>query len=545
MVNSLLLGYARNNQPGVVPQNNDTPQSIGFTANVVANQQYAGPPRVTLSSRGIILGNTIQGPQARTTSNFQLQDSVSYLAGNHRFKFGFDGTKYLQDQTFLFVNQGILNFSRLTGPNTTGDDFADFLLGSTPSSVQFGANGLRDYRQFAAGGFAQDTWRVSDSLTLSLGLRYEYTSPLTDKYNRVAYYRPGAVSQLLTSGQLKSFEGVPITVPAGGRAPVGLVFVGDPDPVLGGKVPAGGVAKDLNNFAPRFGFAWAPKVSDGIFKTLVGEDRQTVIRGGFGVYYGAIIGDTALQQLSAPGFNGTNAFFSPACGTLANPFGADPYPNYNPNPCIQRSNPFLANQLNISAPLSQFSQPIDPNIRTPYTYQYNLTLQRGFGRDYVVTVSYVGNRSKKLYAREAINPALGTFLPAPAGYPVATTTNANSRRLNLDFPFAVTQLVSGANAYFDALEVDLQKRISHGITFEVAYTRSKTIDYLATQRGQMDLLNRNATRALSDDDIPNRFVASFIYDLPFGKNRSGAATPINPERLSLSSIPSTKQVLML
>jgi Carboxypeptidase regulatory-like domain len=522
LVNSLLLGYARNNQPGVVPQNSDTPQSIGFTANFVANQQNAGPPRITLGSRGIILGNTIQGPQSRVTSNFQVQDSVSYATGNHRFKFGVDGTQYLQDQTFLFVNQGILNFSRLTGPNTTGDDFADFLLGSTPNSIQFGANGLRDYRQFGGAAFAQDTWRVSDGLTLSLGLRYEYTAPLTDKFNRVAYYRPGAVSQLLTSGQLKSFEGQPITVPAGGRAPVGLVFVGDPDPVLGGKVPAGGVAKDLNNFAPRVGFAWTPKFTDGILRTLVGEDRQTVIRAGFGVYYGAIIGDTALQQLSAPGFNGTNAFFSPACGTLANPFGPDPFPAYNPNPCTQRSNPFTANQLNISAPLSQFSQPIDPHIRTPYTYQYNLTLQRGFARDYVVTVSYVGNRSKKLYAREAINPALGTFLPAPAGYPAPSTTNYNLRRVNLDLPFGVTQLTSGANSYYDALEIDLQKRMSQGLLFEVAYTHSKTIDYLSSQRGQMDLVNRNATKALSDDDIPNRFVASFLYDLPFGKNMSGA-----------------------
>jgi outer membrane receptor protein involved in Fe transport len=526
MVNSLLIGYARNNQPGVVPQNNTTPAEIGFTSNFVANQGFAGPPRITLSSRGLIIGNTIQGPQARVTENFQLQDSVSYARGNHRFKFGFDGTQYKQDQTFLFVNNGILNFSRLSGVNTTGDDFADFLLGSSPSSIQFGANGLRDYRQKAVAAFAQDTWRVTDALTLSLGLRYEYTSPLTDKFNRVAYYRAGATSQLLTSGQLRSFEGLPITVPAGGRAPVGLVFVGDPDPVLGGTVPAGGVAKDFNNFAPRLGFAYSPgDSSPGMLKTLLGN--RSVIRGGFGVTYGAVIGDTALQQLSAPGFNGTNAFFSPACGTLANPFGPDPFPAYNPfsaSPCVQRPNPFLANALNISAPLSQFSQPVDPNIRTPYTYQFNLTMERSFHKDYVATLSYVGNRGKKQYAREQINPGIGTFIPVPAGrtIPTPTQTNINSRRLNPDFPFGVTQLVAGADSSYDALEANLQKRLDRqGLLFQVAYTFSKSISEVDTQRGQLDLLDRRFGKSRSSDDVPHRFVTSVIYDLPLGNHSEG------------------------
>jgi outer membrane receptor protein involved in Fe transport len=526
LVNSLLLGYARNNQPGVVPQNNTTPSAIGFTANFVANQQFAGPPRITLSSRGLVIGNTIQGPQARVTENFQVQDSVSWARGNHRFKFGFDGTQYKQDQTFLFVNQGILNFSRLSGVNTTGDDFADFLIGNSPSSIQFGANGLRDYRQKAVAAFAQDTWRVTNELTLSLGLRYEYTSPLTDKFNRVAYYRAGATSQLLTSGQLRSFEGLPITVPAGGRAPVGLVFVGDPDPVLGGTVPAGGVARDWNNFAPRLGFAYSPSNNSGMLKTLLGENN-TVIRGGFGVTYGAVIGDTALQQLSAPGFNGTNSFFSPACGTLADPFAPDPFPAFNPfstAPCVQRQNPFLANALNISAPLSQFSQPIDPNIRTPYTFQYNLTVDRSFGRDYVMTLSYVGNRGRKQYAREQINPGLGTFIPVPAGrtIPTPTQTNINSRRLNPDFPFGVTQLVAGADSAYDAFEANLQKRLDRqGLTFQVAYTFSKSLSMVDTQRGQLDLVNRKFTYSRSSDDVPHRFVTSLIYDLPFGRQGDG------------------------
>src|SRR5262245_37194714 len=440
LINSLLLSYARLNFPSVASLNHTTPAQIGFTANFVANPAFAGPPRITFNERGFNVGNTIQGPQARISQNFQIQDSVSWVKGSHRFKFGFDGTHYMQPQIFLFVNQGIFTFSGVNGGNTTGDDFADFLIGEGPIAAQFGANGARDYRQNAAGLFAQDTWKLSDSLTLSLGLRWEYNGPLTDKFNRVAYYRPGEVSQLLTNGQLKSFEGIPITVPAGGKAPNGLVFVGDPDNILGGKVPNGGINPRYNNFAPRIGLAFSPKHPNGFWHALFG-DNQTVIRAGWGIYFGAAVGDTALQQLSAPGFNGTNAFFFPASGTLADPFAPDPF-----HKLPQIPNPFAASAFNISAPLTQFSRPIDPNIRTPYSDAYNLTVERSFLRNYVASVSYVGTRGRLLYAQEQVNPATGTFIPANRVIPAPTVNNGNSRRLNNDIRLGLPELVSAGNS---------------------------------------------------------------------------------------------------
>ena len=534
IVNSLLLGYARNDQPGVAPQNTVTPQEIGFTSNFVANNTFAGPPYIVFDDRGdgvngLKLGNSIQGPQARVTSNFQIQDSVSWAVGDHRFKFGVDGTKYLQDQTFLFVNQGILIYSGVSGLNTTGDDYADFLIGNSPAAVQFGANGLRDFRQFAVAAFGQDTWRVSDSLTLSLGLRYEYNSPLTDLFNRVAYYRPGSISQLLTSGQLRTPEGLPIVVPPGGRAPNGLVYPGDPDNVLGGVVPDGGVARDMNNFAPRIGIAYAPEAKSGFMRKIFGE-REGVLRAGFGVFYGAIIGDTALQQLNAPGFNGTNAFFFPASGTTANVFAPDPFPLFgdpldaSPNQG-QIRNPFAQSQVNVRAPLTQMSRPVDPNIRTPYTYQYNLTFERGFRQNYVVQLSYVGNRGRKLYAQEQVNPALGTFVPPPPGrtIPTPTANNANSRRLNPDIQLGLDQFVAGGNSWYNAFEVNFQRRYSNGLLFQLAYTFSKSMNDVGdSSRGNLDLVDRRFGRSLSDDDVPHRLVGSFIYDLPFARSFDGA-----------------------
>ncbi len=525
LVNSFLAGYARNNQPGVAPVNTTTPAQIGFVDNFVANQGLAGPPFISLFDRGVTLGNSIQGPQSRVSENFQIQNSLSWVRGDHRFKFGFDGTKYKQDQLFLFINQGILTFSGNFGGNTTNNDFADFLIGNSPIALQFGANGERDFRQMAGALFAQDNWRLRPNLSLSLGLRYEYTSPLTDKFNRVAYYRPGAISQLLTSGQLTTLEGTPITVPAGGRAPVGLVFPGDPDSVLGGTVPNGGVQKDWNNFAPRFGIAWSPEPETGFWRTLFGSN-DTVIRAGFGVTYGAVIGDTALQQLTAPGFNGTNSFFFPSGGPLANIFGPDPFPNFR-GVQPQTPNPFLASSFSITAPLTQFSRAVDPNIRTPYTYQYNVTVERAFMDNYVASVAYVGNRGKKLYALEQVNPSLGTFFPFPATDPragiVPTPTNTNSRRLNDDVRLGISQMVTAGNSAYDSLQTQISKRYTDGLLLQVAYTFSKSLADSDTLRDTLDLIDRRAGWALSSQDVPHRFVASVIYDLPFFRNSGGFA----------------------
>ncbi|MBA3439761.1 MAG: TonB-dependent receptor [Pyrinomonadaceae bacterium] len=560
LVNSFLAGYARNDFPSLAPDNQSTPSQIGFTANFVAAPQFAGPPFIFLDDRQLRLGNTFQGPQARVTENFQIQDSVSYAFGNHRFKFGVDGTKYKQNTDFLFINQGIIGYSAFEEANTTGDDLADLLIGNSPGYIQFGSNGERDFRQFGVAGFVQDNWRVSPALTFSLGLRYEYVGPLTDLYNRVGYYRPtaaarGISSQLLASGQLRTPQGVPIIIGAGRRAPLGLLYPGDPDPDLGGTVPDGGVSRDLNNFAPRFGFAYSPQTSDGsMFRTLLG-DNATVIRGGFGVFYGSIIGDTALQQLTAPGYQGTNAYFEEVGGLLANPFGPDPYPNFgNPAPTSTTGetellqptieNPFLnltspnlgvsSNTRRVSGAtrLTALNRALDPRIRTPYTYQYNLTLERSFLTNYVASVSYVGNRGRKLYAIEQLNPAYGTsFLAYPDSFsaaerfaPTIGGTNINARRVNTDVAQGIASQVAAGNSWYNSLQANVTRRFADGLLFQVAYTFSKSITDLAgldTNRGTLDIVDRSFGRGLSPDDVPHRLVGSFIYELPFGNKSSG------------------------
>ena len=551
LVNSFLAGYARNQQPSLAPVNTTSPAEIGFSANFVANAGFAGPPFIFLDDRNLRLGNTFQGPQARVAENFQIQNSLSWAKGDHRLKFGFDGTKYKQDQVFLFINQGIIGYGSAEEANSTGNDLADLIIGNSPGYVQFGANGERDYRQLGVAGFGQDTWRVTDQLTLSLGLRWEFVGPIRDKYNRVAYYRPTAAAQgisssLLTSGQLRTPEGVAIIVSEGNRAPVGLLYPGDPDPDLGGTVPAGGINRDWNNFAPRFGFAYSPRTPENGFLRSVMGDQATVIRGGFGVFYGAIIGDTALQQLTAPGFQGTNAFFDELGGTLADPFGPDPFPNFGTPDLLQPTipNPFLATTIEVgvspitrtlspsAARLTQLSRAIDPFIRTPYTYQYNFTIERSFAKNYVAQVSYVGNRGRKLYALEQVNVAYGTpfldfpsFIPASEQFtPSTAATNINARRVNPDFGLGISQAVSAGNSWYNSMQLNLTRRYANGLLFQAAYTWSKSLTDTAgtdTVRGTLDLFDRRAGRGLSPDDVPHRFVASAIYDIPWGNRLSG------------------------
>lgn len=520
-VNYFLLNYSKNKQPGVAPVNRVTPEQIGFTADFVANRQFVGPPGIRLFDRGVILGNSIQGPQARLSENIQFQNSFSWVLGSHRMKFGVDATKYKQGTDFLFINQGFITFSGRFGGNTTGDDFADFLIGNSPIAAQYGAAGRRDYRQLAFAGFAQDNWNAFRGMTISYGVRYEYTSPLKDLFDRVAYYRPGSTSPQLAAGTLV-FEGRRIVASNPNNLPNGLVYVGDPDNVLGGTVPRGGTEPDKNNWAPRLGFAYSfLGDGDGFFDRILGENR-TVLRGAFGVYYGAIIGDTALQQLTAPGYNGTNTFYFPNGGTLANPFAPDPYPGYDG---VQptRANPFASTaDIRIGSVLNQASQPIDPNLKTPYTMQWNLTLERGFASDYVFGVSYVGNRGRKQYVREEVNPSLGTFLPAPASYPAPTVNNTDSRRRNLSYARGLPMLTTAANSAYDALQVNFQKRFSpDGLAFQLAYTFSKSINDADTQRGGLDIIDRSIGRGLSGDDAPHRFVASFVYELPFFNDTTG------------------------
>ena len=179
-------------------------------------------------------------------------------------KFGASFIAFQNNQIFDFIGNGLFDFGNSNG---AGDPFANFLIGLPQDFLQFPAapSNIRGKSTFV---FGQDEWHVASNLVLTLGLRYEYSTPKSDTFGRTFDIIPGQRSTV--------FPG----------APVGLVFPGDPGAPTGANFP------DKNDFAPRFGFAWQPF-----------NDAKTSVRGGFGVFYDVLKGEDNLQ------FNGQAPFF--------------------------------------------------------------------------------------------------------------------------------------------------------------------------------------------------------------------------------------------
>lgn len=250
---------------------------------------------------------------------------------------------------------------------------------------------------------------------------------------------------------------------------------------------------DKNNFAPRFGFAFQP-FSDG----------KTVLRGGYGIYYDLpIVGNELGGIYGNPPFRSTSTFN----GTVAAP--------------ISLNNPFPAAQQG-AATLSPTG--VQRDLQTSYLQNFSLGIQREIFKDTVVEVSYVGNKGTNLLRNRNINQA------------VLGTGSIASRR-----PFAgfgnIPYRESSANSIYHSLQARAEKRFSDGFTFLVSYTFAKSIDdssgvpaSIASTNNPQNSFDLRAERGLSEFDVRHRFVASFIYELPFGKGKqflsSGIASQI-------------------
>jgi hypothetical protein len=334
---------------------------------------------------------------------------------------------------------------------------------------------------------------VSSKFTLTLGLRYEYSSPKLDTQNRLFSIFPGHTSTVFPN------------------APIGMVFPGDPG------VPRGVNFPDRDNFAPRIGFAWAPS-----------DKRKLQIRGGFGVFYDILKAEDNLQ------FNGQNPFFSSAelsfnplppdpnapATYLSQPYQAagltDPFPSKKP----QRNVDFAAAGF---LPIGGFRTVyvVDPHLRTPYTYEYNLSLQKELANQSLLEIDYVGSTSHGLTSLVDINPfVLGTTDR------VLNLTPGNSSCMSETGLCSFANILEFKNvskASYNGLVTQLRKQFSSsdrfGSTyFNLAYTFSHSIDNASgfqNRNSQVPYYNPNQFVASSDFDVRHRIVFSGGWNPPF------------------------------
>ncbi len=451
-----------------------------------------GPPRIGFGS-GMTIGFSPQGPTILVNNTFSWTDALSWTKGKHGLKFGGGYTPYQNNTVFDFFVNGEFFFD---GPARFGgigseNDLADFLLGLPDEYLQFG-EAPSDIRSRNIYGFVQDEWKVRSNLALTLGLRYEYSSPKKDTRGRSFSLKFGQRSTVFPN------------------APLGLLFPGDPGAPIGANFP------DKNDWAPRFGFAWDP------FKT-----GKTSIRGGFGVFFDILKGEDNLQfNGQAPFFGFADLFMNPGppFNAFSAPFANTGQFNSFPSKPPAKNIDFDANGFLPFGGGGVFF--VDPHLRTPYTYQYNLSLQRELVRNLTVEASYVGSASHKLTALVDANPfVLGT-----------THRLFNTQPGNNDFSFShLEEFRNVGTANYNSLQLSLNKLQSRtrflGTTyFTLAYTYAHSIDTSSgfrNRNSQVPSYQNSLFRANSDFDIRHRFVFSGGWDLPFDRAWSSG-----PKRLT-------------
>lgn len=394
----------------------------------------------------------------------QASELLNYTAGSHTLFIGAELRPYIRfDSRTGYREEPIYHFNG----SFTGNGLADFLLGDV-STFQQSAGKVKFTRGQQYAAFVQDEWKIKRNFTLSLGLRWEPFLPYTDPVaEQVGGYIPGAHSQRFPN------------------APPGLVFAGDPG------FPDGGMHDNLGNFAPRIGFSYA----------IASGPHPTVLRGGVGIFF-----EQPFMKL----YNNfvENAPFSPSVNLFGVKF-SDPYGSagvMNPFPPFAPVNPGPGVLFSLPLTFDYFN----PNWRLGHIEAANVTLQHQLSKDLMISVSYVGTRGVHLQYFEQQNPAIYG--------PGAKVSNTDERRPLYPYFASLLEMTNGGLSNYNAVQVSLTKRLSHGITFVANYTRSKSLDNQSHDQqftlSSPDPFDRAFNYGLSDFDTPNSFTLNGVWDLP-------------------------------
>ena len=391
------------------------------------------------------LGDEFNNPQHSVTNVYQLLDNVTHIRGRHLIKFGFD-FRALQQNAFRDVqSRGFLTFSNFG--QITGNALADLLLGFPFLTGGARLDNHQHLRTKSWNFYFQDSVRLHKDFTLLMGMRYEYNSPPVDQFDRANIYdaETGSLVGVGTNG-----------------------------------VPRSAFEPDRNNWAPRFGIAWAP-----------GGRKGTVVHAGYGIYYD--------QSSLAPGeglyFNNPFFDFKLYFSLPGLPLTVDnPFPESFPFPL----------------PISALG--FQRDLRTAYFQQWNFKLQQEFGAGRILEFGYVGSKGTKILSARDINQ--------PAASPIIPNFRPNPRFDD------VIYLGSRGGSTYHSFQTRFQQRFHAGLSLLAAYTFSKSLDDTSTffpsfgdPNFPQNSSNVRAEKGRSNFDVRHRFSLSYSWELPFGKGR--------------------------
>jgi hypothetical protein len=427
----------------------------------------------------------------------ELIDNFTKVAGRHTFKFGIDETGYKISikqggpalyaalgnplSTFTFSGDWTGNKGNPGMGSSQGNAFADFLLGTADSSNYAGVitNIVTHDRDWE--GYAQDTFQVLPRLTLNYGLRYMYQAPWTVRDDRESYM--DLAHNALALPETGSTVSTPLyAVPS-------LMTAYNFETTTTAGWPTSYYIKDTNNFGPRFGFAYRPWAGD-----------RAVIRGGWGLFYNFI-----------PGFIGNHEnIFNPPFrtgATYSTKLPGTPTGQYLPD--ITFSNPFPSTSSSGPAahPVIYMTQ---RDIQNSSSQQWNLTYEDQFLANWAGRISWVGLHSPDslLYAGDINRPSVQ--IPnesTQAQRPYQPWSNIDE-----------TQTIGYTN--FSQLQLELNRRYSHGFLFQIQYSYTKSKDDTPLSGGVQNVGDYNADYGHTDSVPKQNFAANYVYDIPFGHNRT-------------------------
>ncbi len=506
-VNHIGLGYTREGQYWYsLSSNQNWPQQLGLTG---VNTGYGNSfPVVTFSDGYYTFDNTNGGKNVGEQVNqvYQATDSFIWVKGSHNLKFGVDYRWLMTNGADFFNGEGTFNFSSLEtglpgGSGVTGNSFASFLLGAVDSASRNVLAYVPSNRYRYLSFYAQDDWKVTRKLTLNYGLRYEIYTPRYEAHDN-----------------LSAFSAT-IPNPGAGNLPGAIEFLGTGPGRSGLQSFAN---TDYKNFGPRIGLAYA--ITD-----------KTVLHAGYGIYFAPGNADTDLRESqnynygfsASPGYASTNAGFTPAFNWTSG------FPtNFAAPPQVS---PTVANGSNV---LTMY--PGDG--RPPYFQNWNFNVQRELPGNILLDAAYVGVKGTRLGTDlinlNQVNSSylnLGSLLTQSvtspqaqaAGIPIPyagfTGTVAQALRPYPQYLNIQDLANPNGNSTYNALQLKAQKRLSHGLTVIAAYTWAKSLTdgEIAAGGGPAgeNFYNRKNDKAINQDDVPQAFALSYVYELPFGPGK--------------------------